>query len=298
VSGHEVLNVARRSDRVARDIAPRRVGRTALPVFAALLRHWPEYLIEAWALGLFMVSAGGFTVLFEYTASPLHTLFPDPLVRRALVGLAMGATAVALIYSPWGKRSGAHMNPAVTLTYLLLGRIRAADALFYSVAQVVGGTAGVLLVWAVAGQAFAAPEVNFVATLPGAAGPAVAFIAETGISALLMLTVLELSGRSRTAPYTGLCAGILIACFVTFEAPLSGMSMNPARSFASAAPSGLWQHFWIYLVAPPLGMVTAALLRQRLSVQAGCAKLVHTDTVRCIHCGYVPQTPVAKGPPA
>jgi aquaporin Z len=132
--------------------------------------------------------------------------------------------------------------------------------------------------------------VNFVATLPGAAGPSGAFIAETGISALLILTVLELSGRSQAAPYAGLCAGVLIACFVTFEAPLSGMSMNPARSFASALPSGHWQHFWIYLVAPSLGMVTAALLRQLLAVQTGCAKLAHTRTVHCIHCGFTPQT--------
>jgi hypothetical protein len=54
---------------------------------------------------------------------------------------------------------------------------------------------------------------------------------------------------------------VLVACFVTFEAPLSGMSMNPARSLASAAPAGLWQHFWIYVLAPVLGMASAALLR-------------------------------------
>jgi aquaporin Z len=286
------------TDRRSPTFASTRSIRPTLTLRQALTRHWPEYLIEAGALGLFMVSAGLFTVLFEYRTSPLHTLFPDALLRRSFVGLAMGATAVALIYSPWGRRSGAHMNPAVTLTYLTLKRIRAADALFYCVAQTMGGTAGVLLVWAVTGNAFSSPEVNFVATLPGPQGPIIAFLAELGISALLILTVLELSARPKLAPYTGLVAGLLITAFITFEAPLSGMSMNPARSFASAAPSGLWQHFWIYLVAPPLGMVTAALLRQKLSVQAGCAKLVHTDTVRCIHCGYVPQTPVAKGPPA
>jgi aquaporin Z len=261
----------------------------SLTLRQALLRHWAEYLIEAGALGAFMISAGLFTVLFEFSASPLHAVFAHALVRRALIGLAMGATAVALIYCPWGRRSGAHMNPAVTLTYLALGRVRAADALFYAIAQTAGGTVGVLLVWACVGSVFSAPEVQFVATLPGPAGPTVAFFAELGISALLMLTVLEVSGRPALARYTGVCAGALIAAFVTFEAPLSGMSMNPARSFASALPSGLWQHFGIYLVAPPLGMLTAALLHQRLSVRSGCAKLAHDSAQRCIHCGQLPR---------
>ena len=77
-----------------------------------LKQHWPEYLIEAWALGTFMVSAALFTALLEYPGSPAHQLIPNSDVRRALIGLAMGLIAIALIYSPWGQRSGAHMNPA------------------------------------------------------------------------------------------------------------------------------------------------------------------------------------------
>jgi len=253
----------------------------------ALAKHWPEYLIEAWALGTFMVSAALATLLLESSRSPLRGLLADAQIHRAIIGLAMGGTAIGLIYSPWGQRSGAHMNPAVTLSFLLLGRMHAWDAFFYCAAQVAGGIAGVLLVWWVAGSALSAPEVNFVATLPGSAGVTVAFVAEFAISALLMFTVLEVSGRPRIAPYTGLCAGVLVASFITFEAPLSGMSMNPARSFASAAPAGHWQHFWIYVLAPILGMATTALLYQARSAR-GCAKLAHLSGVRCIHCGYEP----------
>jgi len=255
----------------------------------ALAWHWPEYLIEGWALGMFMISAGLFTILLESGASPVHALIANADLRRALIGLSMGLTAVALIYSRWGQRSGAHMNPAVTLTFLLLGKIHAWDAVFYCIAQFIGGLAGVYVVWAVAGNAFAAPDVNFIATLPGAAGAGAAFAAEAGISALLMLTVLEVSARPLLAPYTGLCAGILVATFITFEAPVSGMSMNPARSFASAAPAGLWQHFWIYVSAPMIGMAGIALARRMLSAPAGCAKLAHLAGVRCIHCGYDPR---------
>src|SRR5713101_2658420 len=105
--------------------------------------HWPEYFIEAWALGMFMVSAGVSTLLLESPASSLHTAIPDAFLRRLLIGAAMGLTAIALIYSPWGRRSGAHMNPAVTLSFLRLGKIAPSDAVFYIFAQFIGGTLGV-----------------------------------------------------------------------------------------------------------------------------------------------------------
>ena len=83
----------------------------------ALRSHWPEYLIEAWALGTFMLAAGACATLLEYPGSPLHRNLSDPALRRVLAGLAMGLTAIGIIYSPWGKRSGAHMNPSVTLAF-------------------------------------------------------------------------------------------------------------------------------------------------------------------------------------
>src|SRR5271156_3303458 len=97
----------------------------------ALREHWPEYLIEGWALGMFMISASLFTIWFEQPDMPLRHAIASPDLRRALIGVAMGGTAIALIYSPWGKRSGAHMNPAVTLTFLRLGKIARLDATFY-----------------------------------------------------------------------------------------------------------------------------------------------------------------------
>jgi aquaporin Z len=213
-------------------------------------------------------------------------------LRRALIGLAMGATAVALIYSPWGRRSGAHMNPAVTLTFWRLGRMQRHDALWFVAAQFTGGLLGVLAVLAVFGERFAAPPVSFVATLP-AHGTAVAFLLELAISGGLMLTVLGFSSRARLAPYTGLAAGALVASYIAFEAPYSGMSMNPARSFASAAPAGLWTDLWIYFVAPPLGMWAAAALHRARSAPSGCAKLAHVANERCIHCGREPSARAA-----
>src|SRR5208337_2429400 len=82
---------------------------------AAFRAHWPEYLMEASELGIFMVSACLFTVALEHPASAIRNAVPSVLFRRALTGLAMGLSAIAIIYSPWGKRSGAHFNPSVTL---------------------------------------------------------------------------------------------------------------------------------------------------------------------------------------
>ena len=257
----------------------------------ALRRHWPEYLIEGWALGTFMVSAGIVATLLGAPASPLQRLIATPAERNAVAGIAMGLTAIALIHSPWGKRSGAHMNPAVTLTFLRLGKIKPWDAIFFIVAQVLGGTAGILLVAAAAGRAFTDPPVSYAATLPGPGGAGVAFAAELAISLGLMLSVLTLAASARFARFTGLAAGCLVATYITFESPLSGMSMNPARSFASAAPGMQWQHFWIYVTAPLLGMLAAAQLFLALGGvrHALCAKLLHPLGVRCIHCGYEPQ---------
>src|ERR1051325_7367080 len=119
--------------------------RRSVTAFTALRTHWPEYLIEASGLGLFMISACSFTVLFEHPASAVRQAIETPILRHVLTGIAMGLTAIALIYSPWGKQSGAHFNPATTLTFFRLGKIEPWDAFFYVLAQFLGGTAGVLL---------------------------------------------------------------------------------------------------------------------------------------------------------
>jgi aquaporin Z len=251
---------------------------------SALAKHWPEYFMEAAELGMFMISACAFTALLEYPASPLRQLIPDALMRNALIGLAMGLTLISLVYSPWGKQSGAHMNPAFTLTFFRLGKIEPWDAFFYVIAQFVGGVVGVtissLLLWMV----LADRSVSFAVTHPGAPGVRVAFVAEVAISFVLILTVLTVSNSRKLSRYTGLFAGALVATYITFEAPLSGMSMNPARTFGSAFVASRFDSLWLYFVAPPIGMLLAAELFVRLrSLKAvHCAKYHHHNTKRCI----------------
>jgi aquaporin Z len=245
--------------------------------------HWPEYLIEGLCLGLFMLSVCVFGTLFEHPASPVRQQLENASDRRVLMGIAMGLTAILLIYSPIGQRSGAHMNPATTLTFFRLSKIRRTDAIGYIVAQIVGGVVGVQAGALLMRGAVGHPAVNYLPTVPGPDGVVVAFLAEAAISALLMLTVLVVSNRPGIARYTGLCAGFLVMAFIIVEAPLSGMSMNPARSLGSAVAAGAWSDLWLYFVAPPLGMLLAAQVYLWVQGDASilCAKLHHPTSGPC-----------------
>lgn len=258
-------------------------------MLTSLQHHWPEYLIEAAGLGAFMVSAAVFTSMLEHPASPLRLALPDPLSRRFLMGLAMGCTAVAIIYSPFGKRSGAHINPAVTLTFWRLSTIEPWDAALYICAQFAGGLAGMGLAAGILGRILADPSVKFVVTEPGPAGPWMALLAEAAISFLLMLTVLVMVNRPQLNRYTGLAVAVLLVIYVTFEAPLSGMSLNPGRSLASGVAAWYWTGLWLYFVAPVLGMLGAAEVYRRWPGphRVLCAKLHHMNHQRCIfRCRY------------
>lgn len=257
----------------------------------AMRCHWPEYAMEAAELAWFMIAAAVVVTVLEHPASPLPGVLPDPTMRRMLAGVAMGLTAIAIIYSPWGRRSGAHFNPSVTLAFWRLGRVPSTDAAFYIAAQFAGAVLGVAVSAALIGDSIAHPSVHYVATLPGGNGRAIAFAAEFVISFLLMTAVLVASGRPRLERCTGLICGLLVAVYIAVEAPLSGMSMNPARSFGPALVARVWDGLWIYFVAPPAGMLLAAEVHlSRRAAVAGCAKLNHAGGVRCIFCRREPLT--------
>jgi aquaporin Z len=255
----------------------------------ALRLHYPEYLMEAVGLGLFMISAAVFTTLLEHPASPLGQAIADPLLRRFLIGVAMGLTAIAIVYSPWGKQSGAHLNPAFTFAFFRLGKVQPWDAFFYILFQFFGGLIGLWVAGRILREAIADPSVNYIVTQPGQSGVGVALLAELAISFGLMLMVLFVSNSPSRGRYTGLFAGALIATYITVEAPLSGMSMNPARTMASAILAQNWTALWVYFTAPLAGMLLASevFVRWKGRKAVRCAKLHHENNKRCIfRCGY------------
>ena len=228
-----------------------------------LKKNWQNYLIEAWALGMFMISACFFVILLEHPDSIIHQQLPSSLIRRFFMGLAMGTTAVLIIYSSLGKRSGAHMNPAVTLAFWQMERISMLNTVCYILAQFIGGTLGVLLFHWITPGLINEVGVKYAVTVPGNEGLLIAFAAEFLLSFILLLMVLIFS-NSQYASYTGWAAGILLVIYITFEAPYSGMSINPARTFASAYSANIWNAWWIYFLAPISGMMTAGFIYRRL----------------------------------
>ena len=186
-------------------------------------------------------SRRGFSLPFCLDPSgwAVHVL-PSPADRRLLMGTAMGVTAVLIIHSPMGKRSGAHFNPAITMTYLRLGKIHAWDAMFYVIFQFCGGISGVGVSALVLGSRITLPAVNYAITVPGEDGTAAAFSAELFMAALLMGVVLWTANVPALAHYTSYLVGILIAFYILLFAPVSGFSINPARTTGSAVFAGVW----------------------------------------------------------
>jgi aquaporin Z len=257
--------------------------------------HWPEYLMEAAEAGLYLFSACVVATLLWHPASPIERYLPSDAVRRMLMGLAMGATIMAIVLSPWGKQSGAHFNPAVTFAFYRLRKVAMWDAVFYCAAQLLGAVAGVALASLVLQGAPAHKAVRYAATIPGTYGDTIAFAAELAISFILMSAILFASNHRVLAPYTHYLAAILAALYIAFESPISGMSTNPARTFGPALFASYWHTLWIYFIAPPVGMLVAAevFLLVREGKRPYCAKLHHHNDKRCIfrHSGPNPAAP-------
>jgi len=248
---------------------------------ATFKKHWLLYLYEAAELAVFMISACFFTVWLFDPSCPALELLPSAALRRLLMGIAMGVTAILIIQSPMGKMSGAHFNPSITLTYFRLGKIRTWDATFYVLFQFLGGVLGVGISAACLGRVLADPSVNYAVTVPGKYGTAAAFGAEFLMATLLMSVVLWFSNRPRIASYTSYLVGFLIMCYILVFAPVSGFSINPARTTGSAVFAQLWTAIWLYFVAPVAGMMLAAELHIRIFGidKILCAKL-HPGTDR------------------
>lgn len=226
----------------------------------SLKMHWQVYLMEAFGLAGFVSGAGLLTILLEHPDSPvMKSVLKDySLLRRIPLGILMGLyiSAIVLLF---GKKSGAHINPSVTWTFFRLGKINILNTLFFTIAQFAGAISGALLLKSTMGSLFGHPLINYGNTAPKPPHNAMtAFIAEFIISFIMMLIVLMAGSSKKFKKYIAPISGLLIGFYLILELPFSGMSLNPARSFAGALAANNWGHIWIYFVAPTLAMLTAA----------------------------------------
>lgn len=220
--------------------------------------NWKHYLQEALGLSIFMISACFFSAMIFAEKSSWHHFFLNDTERNIVTGILMGATALFIFYSPFTAPSGSHINPSVTITFWRLGKMCHWDALFYVLFQLAGGTLAVYMMQLLMGSLLIDPPVNSVITIPGKAGTWYAAITELLIAFTTMSMVLFTSHHGRLKKYTRVFAACLVCLWVIMAGPVSGFGMNPARSFASALPAGIWTAFWIYLFIPFTGMLLAA----------------------------------------
>lgn len=224
-------------------------------------KHYKLYLMEAFGLGIFMVSACFFTAMLEHQSAVWHLAIPNNYTRLLIIAAAMGFTALFIFYSPVTAPSGAHINPAVTLVYLRLGSINRIDAFFYIIFQIAGGLIAVYCMELILGKTLSDPPVNYVVTIPGKNISLIkATCYELAISFIMITMVLHTSANNSLNKYTRLFAAILVFTNVVVAGPVSGFGMNPARSFASALPAHNFTAFWIYLFCPLVGMLGACEL--------------------------------------
>jgi aquaporin Z len=230
----------------------------------ALRQHWSRYLMEGAQLGIFMIVALYLTILLEHPGSSVSRAFPSAAVRRVIMGLGIGLTVVGILYSDWATQSGGHFNTAVTLSFLGAGRFQPWDAAFYLPAQLLGGWLGLYLASLPLRRAAAHERVKFVVTEPGPGGERAALLAELIISFWLLFSLRLVYQSEALRDFLPWFAGLNLLLFIVFEAPYSGMSLNPARTVASALEARSGKALWLYFVAPiwamHLAMVAAGAL--------------------------------------
>ncbi len=220
--------------------------------------HWAEYAAELLGTA-FNLFVGLSAVVLDFGShSPVEPLIPDRGLRLLLTGLVFAGSGSLVAISPLGKLSGAHINPSVTLAFWVQGKMHRQDLIGYISAQFVGAILGVTLL-AVVWRDRAASIKNGM-TLPGSAYSSwMAFGAEVSITFLLVLLIFIFVSSTRLMRWTPLMTWFVVAIMVWLESPVSGTSLNPARSFAPALVTPLWKDQWVYLIAPPLGSLLAVM---------------------------------------
>jgi aquaporin Z len=249
----------------------------------AIGTHWREYLMEATELGALMFSTCIVGTLLYSKDSPLNYLELSLGFKSVLMGTAIAATTFLIIRSPFGRRSGAHVNPAVTLSFLWLKRVHRLDALCYVMAHFLGGVVGVAIAREVLGAHLSSAPVQYLVTTPGSYGQLTAFAAEFVLAGLLMGIVLYASNHKLWVHFSPILVALLTIFYYALCSSISGFSVNPARSFSSALFAWIWQGIWIYFSAPCLGMLTSAAIYTKWMgpSRVYCAKVFHDRQSTC-----------------
>ena len=233
------------------------------------------FLAEFFGTGLLLLIGLSFVIVMFGSGSPMIQLIPDIGMRRLIAGFLFGSTGAGIAISPLGKASGAHINPAVTLSFFLLRKIDGRTAWIYVAGQFAGAVIGCLplLAWGAMGR-----SVYFGATIPGEGYTLNTVMMGEVITTFIMVSLLTFFlAFKNLRPYTPAIFPILYSLMSYFEGGLSGTGTNPARSFGPAVISGYWEHFWIYWAGPITGAFLSTLVMSFLAKRITEAKLYHFE---------------------
>ena len=236
------------------------------------------FLAEFIGTALLILIGVSVVILFFGRGSPVPHWIPDSGLRRLITGFLFGATGALIALSPIGKESGAHINPVVTFSFWLLGKLRGPHAVGYVLAQLGGAVAGALplLSWGAMGR-----SVAFGATVPGVGfGAGWALAGETASTFALVAGLFLFLQHPKTRRFTPALFPVLYSVMVFLEAPISGTSTNPARSFGPALIAGEWADWWVYWLGPVAGGLLGVGLHRLIWLrwlEIEVAKLYHFE---------------------
>jgi len=244
---------------------------------ARYLKYRTKFFISEF-FGTALLLLGGLSlVIFMFGAgSPMAELIPIVKLRQVITGFLFGSIGASIALSPIGKVSGAHINPAVTMTFWLFGKIEGRLAVTYILAQMTGAIFGCLplLFWGQMGR-----SIEFGATIPGEGYSLQTVMLGEIITTFTMVSLLVIFiGFRQIRQFTPFMFPFLYAIMVPLEAAISGTSTNPARSLGPAVISGQWEGWWIYLIGPLAGALLASLACSLLAKRITIAKLYHFDS--------------------
>jgi aquaporin Z len=214
---------------------------------------------------------------------------PDHSLRLLVTGLCFAGAGSLVALSPLGRLSGGHINPSVSLAFWLHGKMHLRDFLGYVVAQMLGAVAGEFALVAVWRKAAANVQNGMTDPGQGWTLPAV-FGWEAALTGLLVFLIFIFVSSRRLMRWTPLMTWLVVAVMVWLEAPISGTSLNPARSFGPALCSDMWRDQWIYAVAPPFGAILglgAFNIFTSKYREALTGKLCHAPNYRSVFRGDV-----------
>jgi aquaporin Z len=246
------------------------------------------YLSEG--IGTFVMMLLGISAIaFNFATEFMAGVLPSEPMRLLLTGIMFAGSATLVVYSPVGRISGAHLNPAVSLAFLLQKKMGPIDAAVFMVMQCLGSIAAAFLALFLWGNH--AKQIKMGMTLPGAGENILfVFLVEVVITFLLVIALFFFLHRKSLTRYTGLALGILVASLVFLTAHISGTSLNPARSLGPAVAAADFSSLWVYLTAPFVGSILAVIMAACLpsSIRPLCAKLNHQEEP-CLYdaCEYL-----------